>query len=168
MQKQFFEVRRKLNRETFLLYSLFFIVTALLLTCVHLVLSRIDWHRTTSDLSLTLNNQLAWDSEISITITSTLLIFIISCFLYKYFTTRRGDLIAKQLGATEITNNYSNPYYTAFNRAIIEMSISAGIAPPRAFILADDHTINAFAAGTTDQDAVIAITKGALESLTSP
>ena len=167
MQKQFFEVRRKLNRETFLLYSLFFIVTALLLTCVHLVLSRIDWHRTTSDLSLTLNNQLAWDSEISITITSTLLIFIISCFLYKYFTTRRGDLIAKQLGATEITNNYSNPYYTAFNRAIIEMSISAGIAPPRAFILADDHTINAFAAGTTDQDAVIAITKGALESLTS-
>lgn len=166
MQKQFFEVRRKLNQQTFLLYTLFFIVTTLLLTCVHLLISRIDWHRTTSELSLKLNHQLDWDSEINVTITSSLLIFIVSCFLYKYFTTRRGDLIARQLGGTEITNNHSNPYYTAFNRAIIEMSITTGITPPRAFILMNDDTINAFAAGTTDKDAVIAITKGALESLT--
>ena len=97
MQKQFFEVRRKLNQQTFLLYTLFFIVTTLLLTCVHLLISRIDWHRTTSELSLKLNHQLDWDSEINVTITSSLLIFIVSCFLYKYFTTRRGDLIARQL-----------------------------------------------------------------------
>lgn len=166
MKKQFFEVRRKLNQDTFLLYTLFFLVTALLLTSVHLILSRIDWYRSTSELSLKLNNQLEWSSDINISITAALLIFIIGCFFYKYFTTRRGDLIAQQLGGIEITNNHSNPYYIAFNRAIIEMSISAGISPPRAFILANDESINAFAAGTSDKDAVIAITRGALESLT--
>lgn len=167
MKDHFFEVRRKLNRETFLLYFLFGLTTFALLGLVHLIISKVDWNSSIYHVSLRLNDKLAWDSEINLAISIGLLIFILGCYLYKYITTRRGDMIARQLGGVEITNNHSNPYYTAFNRAIIEMSLTANIPPPRAFILPNDDTINAFAAGTIERkDAVIAITSGALKALT--
>lgn len=166
MKKQSFEVRRKINRETFLLYTLFFLSTAILLGVVHLILAKINLVGSIETLSFRTNNQLEYDSPINIGISATLLAFILGCFLYKYINTRQGYLIARQLGGTEITHNHSNPYYTIFNQSIIEMAITANIPPPRTFVLLNDTSINAFAAGTSAQDAVIAITRGALEFLT--
>lgn len=166
MKNHFFEVRRKLNRETFLLYALFFIATLILLGLVHLLISKVNLIHSLSNLTLTLNKELQVNSELNIGITSLLFGFIMVCFIYKYITTRSGYLIARQLGGTEVTNNHSNPYYRILNQTILEMSIAANLSPPRAFILLGDDTINAFAAGTTEKDAVIGITQGALESLT--
>ena len=47
-----------------------------------------------------------------------------------------------------------------------EMAIAARTRPPAAWVLTRDLNINAFAAGWTADDAVIAVTQGALERLT--
>lgn len=166
MKQQFFNVRRKLNRETFFLYSLFFLTTSALLGLFHLIFSKINWEKSYEEMALVTNETLKWDSQTNAMISASFLTFILSCYAFKYYKTRRGDLIAKQMGGIEITNNLSNPYYRAFNHAITEMSITANIPPPRAFIMPHDDSINAFAAGTTEQDSVIAITQGALKQLT--
>lgn len=166
MKQQFFEVRRKLNRETFLLYALFFLTTTALLSLFHLMFAKINWGQTYDEMRPIFNENLEWDSLTSIILSITLLTFIFACYLFTYHSTRSGDLIAKKLGGTEVTNHPSNPYYRAFNHAIAEMAITANIPPPRSFVLLEDASINAFAAGTTEQDSVIAITQGALEQLT--
>jgi len=47
-----------------------------------------------------------------------------------------------------------------------EIALASRTRPPAAWVLPRDETINAFAAGWTPEDAVIAVTRGALERLT--
>src|SRR5262249_41066417 len=47
-----------------------------------------------------------------------------------------------------------------------EMALAAGIPVPRVFVLEEERGINAFAAGFAPGDAVIGVTRGALELLT--
>jgi Zn-dependent protease with chaperone function len=53
-----------------------------------------------------------------------------------------------------------------FVNVVQEMALAAGARPPAAWVLARDDAINAFAAGWAADDAVIAVTRGALERLT--
>ncbi|HSM21942.1 MAG TPA: M48 family metalloprotease, partial [Rubrivivax sp.] len=53
-----------------------------------------------------------------------------------------------------------------FVNVVQEMALAAGTRPPAAWVLARDDAINAFAAGWAADDAVIAVTRGALERLT--
>ena len=45
-----------------------------------------------------------------------------------------------------------------------EMSIAAGLPVPAVYVLDDEPEINAFAAGLTTNDAVVAVSRGALDS----
>jgi Zn-dependent protease with chaperone function len=45
------------------------------------------------------------------------------------------------------------------------MAIASGTPVPATFILPEDHSINAFAAGLTTHDAVVAVTQGTLDAL---
>jgi Zn-dependent protease with chaperone function len=47
-----------------------------------------------------------------------------------------------------------------------EMSLASGVPVPQFFVLEKERSINAFAAGLTQGDAVITVTRGALDSLT--
>lgn len=53
-----------------------------------------------------------------------------------------------------------------FCNIIDEMAISSGMKRPQAMVLARDQGINAFAAGWDEDDAVVAVTQGALALLT--
>ena len=121
MKQHSFEVRRKINHETCLLYALFFVATLMLLGIVHLLLAKINLIDSIENLTFITNDRLNYDSAINLSISGSLLAFILICFLYKYINTRQGDLIAKQLGATEVTHNHSNPYYNVYNQSFIEM-----------------------------------------------
>ena len=52
-----------------------------------------------------------------------------------------------------------------FVNVVQEMALAAGTRPPAAWIVANDYRINAFAAGWAADDAVVAVTRGALERL---
>lgn len=87
--------------------------------------------------------------------------------LYKIWQISRhgGALIAKQLGGRMVTRKTSDPAEKRLLNVIDEMSIAAGIPAPLAFVLPEEASLNAFAAGLSTQDSVIGVTQGLLKAM---
>ncbi|MDR2081892.1 MAG: M48 family metallopeptidase, partial [Campylobacteraceae bacterium] len=93
---------------------------------------------------------------------------IIAGSIYKILrlSTNGGKFIAVSLGGKLITKNIASAKETMLLNIVDEISIASGIPSPSVYILENDATINAFAAGNNYDDAVIGVTKGAVEFLT--
>lgn len=76
-----------------------------------------------------------------------------------------GEKVALSVGATPIDSRSKDPKIRRFINVVDEMSIASGTPRPKLFIMAHEDNINAFAAGYTPQEAVIAVTSGALNQL---
>ncbi len=74
-----------------------------------------------------------------------------------------GPAIASMLGARPV--NRSQPKERRLQDVVEEMSIASGHPPPAVYVM-EQGGINAFAAGLGANDAVVAVTTGALEELT--
>ena len=76
-----------------------------------------------------------------------------------------GQRLAEQLGA-RLAQPSGNLDEQRFVNIVDEMAIASGLQRPQAMVLARDARINAFAAGWNADDAVVAVTQGALDHLT--
>lgn len=76
-----------------------------------------------------------------------------------------GPAIAEMLGGTRIDPMTSDPFERRLVNIVEEMAIASGVPLPEIYLLAEEESINAFAAGLTTSDAVVAVTKGAIEQL---
>jgi len=76
-----------------------------------------------------------------------------------------GQLLARQMGARELrpTGDFDEQ---RFANIVDEMAIASGMKKPQAMVMARNNGINAFATGWDEDDAVVAVTQGALEYLT--
>lgn len=76
-----------------------------------------------------------------------------------------GEKLARRAGARE-TGPVGNDAERRFCNIIDELAIAASMAPPQAMVLERVDAINAFAAVWHTDDAVVAVTRGALDHLT--
>ncbi|MDO9250515.1 M48 family metalloprotease [Hydrogenophaga sp.] len=76
-----------------------------------------------------------------------------------------GQRLAEQMGA-RLAQPSGNFDEQRFCNIVDEMAISSGMKRPTAMVVARDQGINAFATGWDEDDAVVAVTRGALEFLT--
>ncbi len=76
-----------------------------------------------------------------------------------------GVRLAEQMGARPAQPS-GNLDEQRFCNIVDEMAISSGMKRPQPMVLARDEGINAFAAGWDEDDAVVAVTQGALRHLT--
>src|SRR5258708_10786983 len=76
-----------------------------------------------------------------------------------------GSVVASQLGGRLINPTTTNPDERKLLNVVEEMAIAAGIPVPQVYVLPGESSINAFAAGHTTSDAVVAVTSGALRLL---
>ena len=76
-----------------------------------------------------------------------------------------GQRLAEQLGA-RLAQTSGDPDERRFGHIVDEMAIASSMKRPQAMVLARDASINAFAAGWSEDDAAVAVTRGALEHLT--
>lgn len=76
-----------------------------------------------------------------------------------------GQRLAEQMGARELrpSGDFDEQ---RFANILDEMAIASGMKRPTAMVVARDAGINAFATGWDEDDAVVAVTRGALEHLT--
>jgi Zn-dependent protease with chaperone function len=81
-----------------------------------------------------------------------------------YQLRRGGRVIAEDLGARKIESPKSNDERQLVN-VVEEISIASGVAKPEIYVLDGDPSINAFAAGYSEQDAVLGITSGSIKHL---
>ncbi len=87
-------------------------------------------------------------------------------FVFKLCTiSSSGSLVAESLGGIRIDPASQGTHERKILNIVEEMAIASGMPIPPVFIL-DEVSINAFAAGKTPQDAVIGVSRGAVESLT--
>ncbi|MBS0225532.1 MAG: M48 family metallopeptidase [Proteobacteria bacterium] len=76
-----------------------------------------------------------------------------------------GDAVALQLGGVAVPEDTIDPGLRRLRNVVEEISIASGVPVPKIYVLEHESAINAFAAGYTPSDAVIAVTRGALDRL---
>jgi Zn-dependent protease with chaperone function len=86
--------------------------------------------------------------------------------LYRIASLRDGgDAIALQLGATPVPEHTTDFNLRRLRNVVEEIAIASGVPVPRLYVLERESAINAFAAGYSPADAVVAVTRGALDRL---
>jgi Zn-dependent protease with chaperone function/uncharacterized tellurite resistance protein B-like protein len=87
--------------------------------------------------------------------------------LFKWWQFRHGgSVIAESLGARRIKPQTTDLAERRLLNVVEEMAIASGVPVPAVYLLHDENSINAFAAGLTTSDAVVAVTRGTVEKLT--
>ena len=76
-----------------------------------------------------------------------------------------GDSVALQMGGVPVPEDTTDVQLRRLRNVVEEMSIASGVPVPRVYVLEHEPGINAFAAGYSPSDAVIAVTRGALDRL---
>lgn len=96
---------------------------------------------------------------------ATLLIIAIGSY-YKILMLREGgEAVATMLGGRRINSNTTDPKERQLLNIVQEMALASGINAPPVFVLDDENSINAFAAGHTPADAVIGVNCGTMRFL---
>jgi Zn-dependent protease with chaperone function len=86
--------------------------------------------------------------------------------LFRILTLRSGGGgVARSLGGVLVTSDTGDPHLQRLRNVVEEMAIAAGVPVPEIYVLEKEEGINAFAAGYSPTDAAIAVTRGALHSL---
>lgn len=86
--------------------------------------------------------------------------------LYKIMELRRGgEQVALALGGRLVQAGSGDISEQRLLNVVEEMAIASGVAVPPAYLLENERGINAFAAGLTPDDAVVAVSRGALDYL---
>lgn len=76
-----------------------------------------------------------------------------------------GEPVAQQLGGTLVPESTTEPGLRRLRNVVEEIAIASGVPVPKVYVLEHEAGINAFAAGYSTSDAVIAVTRGALDRL---
>jgi Zn-dependent protease with chaperone function len=77
-----------------------------------------------------------------------------------------GRSVAEMLGGVPVDPNTNDPDQRRLLNVVEEMAIASGVPVPSVYLLSNEQGINAFAAGLTPGNAVIAVTRGCMEGLT--
>src|SRR5688572_22250190 len=86
--------------------------------------------------------------------------------LYRVASLRGGgEPVALQLGGTPVPEDTTDFNLRRLRNVVEEIAIASGVPVPRIYVLEHEQAINAFAAGYSPADAVVAVTRGALDRL---
>lgn len=86
--------------------------------------------------------------------------------LYRIASLRGGgEAVALQMGGAPVPEQTRDPQLRRLRNVVEEIAIASGVPMPRLYVLEHEAGINAFAAGYSTSDAVVAVTRGALERL---
>ena len=77
-----------------------------------------------------------------------------------------GPAVAEMMGGRVVSAETAVPDERRLYNVVEEMALASGVPVPVVYVLPDEPAINAFAAGDGLEDAVVAVTDGALRALT--
>ena len=86
--------------------------------------------------------------------------------LYRIASLRGGgEPVALQMGGMPVPENTTDTQLRRLRNVVEEIAIASGVPVPKIYVLEHEAAINAFAAGYSPSDAVVAVTRGALDKL---
>ncbi len=162
----FFHNQEKAIKKTGLLVILFFIAVVLIIVTLHIVVTTaimIQFGGAAAQknpLSFFLN------PKILAVVSGSVILIIGGGTLFKIFELRQGGgVVARLLGGSSVSPDTKDPDQRKLLNIVEEMSIASGCPMPEVYILPRENSINAFAAGFTQNDAAIGVTAGGIKLL---
>ena len=159
----FFEAQDQARRKTGLLVTYFVVAVLLMILAIYLVAVLVlAWPN--EEVKNTPINFIRPDLFLMVAVSTVLVIALGS--LYKIAEMRAGgSAVALMLGGRRIQPTTTDVQERRVLNVVEEMAIASGVAVPPVFLLKNEASINAFAAGYTPDDAVIGVSQGSLDYL---
>lgn len=108
-----------------------------------------------------------WQPKIFFAVSIGTLAIVGLASLYKWHQySSGGRVVAESLGGRRVEPNTTDLKERRLLNVVEEMAIASGTPVPAVYVLDEEPALNAFAAGLTTSDAVVAVTRGTLEKLT--
>ncbi len=107
-----------------------------------------------------------WDAKLFAEVALGTLAVILCGTTYKTMALAGGGgAVAESLGGRLVASNTTDPDERRLLNVVEEMAIASSVPMPQVYVLDDEKGINAFAAGHTTSDAVVAVTHGCMKLL---
>jgi Zn-dependent protease with chaperone function len=154
----FFTHQDLARRNTRRLVVLFVLAVAAIVVAVHLAVAAFLLTTEAGELVAAGG---PWSPEVLLPVTAGTLLVIGAGSLYKTWQlSDGGPAVGRLLGGRPLDPNTSELEDRRVLNVVEEMAIAAGTPVPEVYLLDDERSINAFAAGRTPGDAVVGITRG--------
>jgi len=159
----FFEHQKQARRSTRLLIALFILAVLVISALIGGLVWYYNAHRASHTLNLGEDlSALTWGV---IWGASTLVVIVLES-LRRIWQLRQGGVrVAKEMGAVPILSDTRVPLLKRLYNVTEEVAIASRVSMPRLFWLENEAALNAFAAGYSQNDAAIIVTRGLLERL---
>lgn len=111
-----------------------------------------------------LQSQFNWSRFLGVGAAVVLVVFLGSVYRTASLS-KGGKSVAEMMGGRLVTGESRNPGDRRLVNVVEEIAIASGTQVPLVYVMEQEPGINAFAAGLTQSDAVIAVTRGCVEQL---
>jgi len=161
----FFAYQDEARRKTALLIVYYAIAVVLIVLGVYLAFAGIfvgARAKATGEVDLAR----LWNPDMFVWVTGGTLMVVILGTVFKISQLAGGGAaVARMLGGRTISGNTRDADERKILNIVEEMAIASGTPVPQVFILDNEPGINAFAAGVTPGNAVVAVTRGCVQQL---
>src|SRR5882672_7570025 len=162
----FFEQQHRARRRTWLMLLLFVLAVAAIVAAFDLVCAVV--YILLFDPQILYSSSLLQRVPRSVYVWSTLATLLVigwGTASRLYQLSGGGVAVADLIGARHVKRDTGEPAERRLLNVVEEMALASGITVPLVFVMDDQHTINAFAAGYSPNEATVIVTRGALERL---
>lgn len=160
----FFEAQARAKKRSGRLVALF--VLAVLGTILAAYIAGLFLLRYMGDEYGSMVREGLWHPRLFLGITGGTLLVVGCASLFKWQQySAGGSAVAENLGGRRVDPRTTDLNEKRLLNVVEEMAIASGTPVPVVYVMDDEPGINAFAAGLTTSDAVVAVTRGTLEKL---
>lgn len=162
----FFASQDKARRTTRRLVFAYVLATVLIVLGVTLIVGVALFNFAENGYDITGRAFIAQQAPILIGTAVLATLFILGATAFKTASlSSGGGRVALDMGGTLVPPDVQDPLRRRLRNVVEEMAIASGMPVPDIYVLEQESGINAFAAGYTPGDAVVAVTRGTLELL---
>jgi Zn-dependent protease with chaperone function len=162
----FFDAQDRARQASRRLVAAYIVATILIVLGVTAIVGIALFNFSQAGYGLTVGDFVAQQAPILIgtAILTTFLILGSSLFKTSVLSAG-GGRVATSMGGTLVPADVQDPLRRRLRNVVEEMAIASGVPVPEIYVLEEESSINAFAAGFTPSDAAVAVTRGTLELL---
>jgi Zn-dependent protease with chaperone function len=162
----FFDAQDRARRATQWLVVVYFVATALIVAGITALVGAVLFGTSMDGQRLSPGEIVAANPGPLLATAAITALFIIGASIYKTTVLASGGgRVAQQMGGTLVPADVTDPLRRRLRNVVEEMAIASGVPVPEIYVLEEESSINAFAAGYAPGDAAVAVTRGTLEVL---
>ena len=163
----FFQSQEHARRQTTKLVVYYALAVVLIIVGVYMAIALTFIGVASQTEGLTVETPRLWNGELALGVAIGTLLIVLMGTVFKVIQLGKGGAaVAESLGAREVDPSTTNRDERKLRNIVEEMSIASGVPMPRIFVMDNEDGINAFAAGFSIDQAVVAVTRGCIQQLT--